>query len=280
MHDPLESRLSHLQLDINMPTTVPRLRIAIGQLQMRWSCNENVEAILRTISHAASARADICVFPELAVTGFHRQIRALAKPETIDPWLQAIQSACAAHSMAVAVGAPTFDDEARVFNSHVLIGESGEISGVISKRGLTPSEETFFARGASRPTLVLQDRRCTSVLCREVEDLQETCAQLAPGVAELIFWPGLIGRAPADSFDTESEAHIGQACALAVHAQAFVVQANWPNSLNYPEEGTHAGQSVVIDPAGAILLRLPRAEAGVAIFELGDTSYDWQVQEA
>jgi len=97
---------------------------------------------------------------------------------------------------------------------------------------------------------------------------------VAPGTTDLIFWPGLIGRAP--EADDGTEVHIGQARTLASHARSFVIQANWPNSLNYPDEGAHAGQSVVIDPSGNILLRLPRAEAGIAVFDVGSSTYAWQ----
>jgi hypothetical protein len=63
--------------------------------------------------------------------------------------------------------------------------------------------------------------------------------------------------------------------ALALQSDACLVQSNWPNSLNYPEEGTHAGESVVLAPNGEVLLTLPRAQAGVAVFALGERSYEW-----
>jgi omega-amidase len=262
-----------------MRTTPPPLRIAIGQLRMRWSGAENTQAILDTIADAAAAGVQLCVFPELALTGFHRQIAALAKPELVEPWLQAIRNACARHAIAVAVGAPSFAGDGRIYNSHVLIDEAGQCVGVVEKSGLTGPEATFFARGAARPVSLLQARRCSAVLCREVEDFEAVCAQLPRGAAELVFWPGLM-RPATDTPDADPQRHVKQAQRLAAQLDAFVIQANWPNSLNYPEESEHAGQSVVISPAGRVMLRLPRAQAGWAWFSLGESSYAWHAQEA
>jgi hypothetical protein len=59
---------------------------------------------------------------------------------------------------------------------------------------------------------------------------------------------------------------------------AFIIQANWPNSLNYPEESAEAGHSVVLDPRGDELIRLPMATAGVGVFDLGQTEFEWHAQ--
>jgi hypothetical protein len=37
----------------------------------------------------------------------------------------------------------------------------------------------------------------------------------------------------------------------------------------------HVGQSVVVAPTGEVLMSLPRAQAGVAVFALGERSGQW-----
>ena len=71
------------------------------------------------------------------------------------------------------------------------------------------------------------------------------------------------------------EPYIDNAHRLAARLNAYVVQANWPNSLNYPAESAEQGQSIVTAPTGQTLLRLPKAESGVGIFPLGSSQYDW-----
>lgn len=254
-------------------------RVAIGQLFMRWTCEENTAAILSSIRLAADRGANICVFPELGVTGFHRKIASQATPFSVNTSLGAIRATCAEHRLAVAVGAPSFDEQGQIFNSHIHINELGEIVAISPKNGLTPSESTFFTAGVVRPISTLAGLSCASVLCREVEDVEPLMRQLPKGRTDLIFWPSLVGRPPANPPDPNQVNYLRLAQSIAVQANSYVVQSNWPNSLNYPQESTHAGESVVLGPDGEILLTLPRAEAGVALFVLGESSFEWFPEE-
>ena len=257
-----------------MSKLVAPLRIGIGQLQMRWSLEENTSAIVRALGQAASHGARLCVFPELALTGFHRQIAREAQAQPVAAALASVCEASAHLAVAVAVGAPTFGHSCEIFNSQVFISESGKVLGSVEKNGITPAEATFFVAGSGRPSFELCGERCTSVLCREIEDEEHLASQLLPGSVEYVFWPGII-RPPVGSPDTVAWQAVEQAQRLAARLNAFVVQANWPNSLNYPEESRHAGQSSLIAPSGAVLLRLPVGEAGVGVFTCGESSYEW-----
>lgn len=252
----------------------PALRIAIAQPTMHWSGDDNVNAVLATLAQAAAAQARLCVFPELVIPGFHRQIAQGAKPPLVAAWLERVQAACAEQAVAAAVGAPTFDVDGRIFNSYLLIDETGRLAGTVHKTGLTDPEATFFARGDARPVVSLCGQRCTAVICREVEDLDAVCAQLADEQPDIICWPGLMGP-EAGTEDIDPPRHVQQAQALARRTKAYVIQSNWPMSLNYPELGAKTGRSVVIDPSGDIAFELPRAQAGLAVFTLGERRFDW-----
>ena len=145
---------------------------------------------------------------------------------------------------------------------------------VINKEGLTPSEATFFAVGSGRAVTSLHGVSCTSVLCREVEDQELVHAQLPIGTAEIIFWPSLVGKPPSDIPDPGQVNYLPMAQRLAQHMGAHVVQCNWPNAL-YNPEASYLGESAVISQSGEVLFRLPRDEAGVATFVLGESEYTW-----
>jgi omega-amidase len=253
--------------------------MAIAQLRMQWTGTENTKAIVASLAQASSEGAEVCVFPELAVTGFHRQIRSEAKPELVRTWMQAIQDACAEHSIVASIGVPTFRESGGVCNSNVFIDKSGRWAGVVEKNGLTPAEETFFLRGTERAIHSLLGRRCSAILCREVDDLDQVLEQLPYEASELIFWPGAM-RPAVDGTETDPDIHVKRGQLLAQRTGAFLIQANWPNSLNYPEESTFAGQSVVIGKNGELVMRLPVSEAGVAVFDLGASNYAWYEQDA
>lgn len=261
-----------------MTTALNPMRMAIGQLNMQWSSEKNLAGMLNAMALAAEQGASLCSFPELAVTGLHRQVPALAKPELISRCLEEIQASCVRHSMAVAFGAPTFGGDGAIFNSHLFFGETGTCEGLIEKEGLTDAEATFFARGSSRPVMILKGQRCSAVICREIDDFDRVCSQLPAGTTDLVFWPGSMRPDPEKPVQDPPE-HVVKAQNLAQKLRSYVIQANWPNALNRPEEGEHTGHSAVIAPDGRLLFRLPKAESGLAVFNLGESEYEWHAED-
>ena len=246
---------------------------------MYWTGDENAGAVCRTIERAAAAEARLCVFPELAVTGFHRRIAEAAKADLVAGWMRTIAATCARHSIAVAVGAPTFGDDGRIYNSQILVDEQGELAGVVEKNG------PHRTRGD-----VLRARRCaagrraagTSLHGGHLPRDRGSRRRLRAArrtTPEIIFWPGMMG--PEDGAEpADPPVHVQQAQELARRTGAHVIQANWPLSLNYPEQSYKTGRSVVIGPTGHIAFALPQAQAGLAVFTLGDSSYAWEAVPA
>jgi omega-amidase len=254
------------------------LCIAIVQQPMAWTTPENVAHIVTALALAAGQGAGIAVFPELALTGFHRGIRGEAVPATIEAALQRVRAACRTHGIACALGAPTFAADGAILNSYLQIDAAGEIVSSVSKNGLTPAELTFFAAGTERPVMRFEGRTCTTVMCREIDDLDSIAVQLQADPVDLVFWPSMVGNPPGTIHPTpEDTADLGYFKRTAVLAQrldAFVVQSNWPQALNTPES-TYLGESKAYAPDGEILLTLPRDEAGVAVFTLGERAFRW-----
>jgi omega-amidase len=252
-------------------------RIAIAQIDMHWSTPENMASILRAMTLASSRGAKLCGFSELAVTGYHRQIGTEATPEQVLPAVRELQALCTKLSLGIAVGAPTFGADATKYNSHLLIDEQGETRAIVSKQGLTEPEATFFARGSSRPVAKLHGINCSAVICREVSDLDLVALELKPGATDIVFVPGALRQDP-EKPRTEPPEYVREIQRLAVATGAYVVQTNWPNALNRPEESIEGGESTVAAPNGKIMFRLPRQASGVAVFALGAREYEWHPQ--
>lgn len=252
--------------------------MAIGQMRMHWTIEGNLNEMLSTMRLAAREGAEACVFPELAIPGFHREITSLAKPHLIEPAIEALQDECAMLSMAVAFGAPTFGPSG-IRNSYVFLAHTGERSGVVDKNGLTAPEASFFAHGTDRAVTRFGSLRTSAVICREVEDEDQICRQLQDQNAQLLLWPGQM-RPDPEKPASDPPKHVRQAQGLAARLGAYVVQANWPNALNRPSESADTGHSAVIGPAGSLLFRAPKAQPGVAVFTLGTTHFSWFASEA
>jgi omega-amidase len=252
------------------------LRLAIAQVAMHWTTSANLATIEDAMQRAATRGAKLCVFSELAVTGFHRQIRAEAVPEKVGPAVARIQARCKALGMACAVGAPTFAPPGgAIYNSYLHIDEHGTIAGQVDKTGQTVAEATFFHGGRGRPVSVMQGLKTSAVMCREIDDQRLVLHHLPSGAAELIFWPGLLGRGP------ESEASVDLlplARELASKSKAWIVQNNWPKALNLPDDSPfqeHLGGSKVFSPEGDLMFTLPMRAPGIATFDLGATEFVW-----
>lgn len=261
-----------------MPGHSTALRLAIGQTRMHWTIEGNLAEMLSALRLAKREGAEACVFPELALPGFHRQIASLAKPHLIEPAVGAIRAECARLSMAAAFGVPTFGP-AGLRNSYLFLSNTGDPSGLVHKNGLTAPEASFFARGTDRPVTRFCGVRTSAIICREIEDEDPVCSQLDDQDAQLVLWPGQM-RPDPDRPASDPPEHVAQAQRLAARIGAYVVQANWPNALNRPDESADTGHSAVIGPTGSLLFRAPKAEPGIAVFTLGSAEFSWFASEA
>lgn len=245
-------------------------RWAIAQPRMHWTLAGNLGETLASLEAAAVAGADACLCTELAVTGFHRRLPELIDAEALADAEAQLRSACARWGLAAAVGLPTLGPDGAVLNSHVYIDADGREVGRVHKRGLTRSEATFFTAGASRGWTPLAGAFVTSVLCREMLDGESLLPELSGspppnGALRVILWPSYIGESD-EAAAAECEAYRAGARDLAVALGAWVVQSNWPESLNTPASRGFGG-SVVIDPGGRMRERLPTDGAALRVID-------------
>jgi omega-amidase len=248
--------------------TAPRW--AIAQPCMHWTLQANLAETLASLQAAAAAGAQGCVCTELALTGFHRRLPALLDAAALGDAEAQLRAACARLGVAAVVGVPTPNRAGGVFNSHLYIDAAGRELGRVHKRGLTDSEATCFARGGVRGWTAIGAVLATSVLCREMLDVDALLPELrgdaADGRTRVIFWPSYIAESDAEQ-TALCEAYRAGAAVLARELGAWVLQSNWPESLNAPESRGF-GASVVIDPGGCRIRTLPVDAPALALVEL------------
>ncbi len=252
-------------------------RIAIAQIAMHWTTRDNLAAIERAMRQARAAGAAICAFSELALTGFHREILREARPEVVDPALAAVRQLARELGLAVSLGAPSFGAGGERFITQLLIDEDGDIAAAVHKVGLHVPERAVFTPGQGRPVGRLAGQRCSAVICREVADLDAVARQLPPGGTDLVFVPGALRHDPALPRG-DRPAYMADLERLAATLGAWVVQTNWPNALNRPEDSVDGGRSIVVSPAGETVIELPGQAAGLGLFTLGKRVVDWYAE--
>ncbi len=166
------------------------MKIGVVQMRMGWTVRENLRTI---VSHVENMRAlDALVFPELSLSGFHRNIKQESEPQTICRPIQALCKLAFDYKTTLFIGAPLTEGE-RIFNSYLCIDVNGDVVAQWNKVGLTESETKFFARGERRELLNLAQLSITSVICREVDDIEWFLSEVQEQ-ASLILWPSYIGK--------------------------------------------------------------------------------------
>ncbi len=239
---------------------------------MHWTLAGNLAEVLGALEAAAAAGAEGCVCTELALTGFHRRLPELLDATALAEAEGQLRAACARLGIAAAIGLPTLGEGGAVFNSHVYIDATGCELGRVHKRGLTPSEATFFAPGGPRGWTAIGGLLATSVLCREMLDGDALAAELRAALPagdvgpRVIFWPSYIGESDAEQ-EALCAAYQEGAKRLARELGAWVLQSNWPEGLNLPGPQGF-GASAVIAPGGALVSTLPRDAAALRVVDL------------
>ncbi|WP_440886066.1 carbon-nitrogen hydrolase family protein [Vibrio campbellii] len=209
------------------------MKVGVVQMRMSWTVRENLKTI---VSHVESMRAlDALVFPELSLSGFHRNIKQQSEPQTIRHAIQALCKLAFDYKTTLFIGAPLTEGE-RIFNSYLCIDVNGD---------------------------VMAQSSITSVMCREVDDIEWFLSEVQEQ-ASLILWPSYIGK---QSQEQQMQGYYERASLIAKEAGAFVVQCNWPHALNDPNL-IGMGGSHIYDDSGQCIYTMPFDKESVCILDL------------
>ena len=122
------------------------LRIAVSQLQMSDTIEENHRSIRAALEEAVIRGASLVLFPECAITGFHRGLAQLYSPPALQTVVADLQQRVDEHGCAVVVGSPWPGQDEQRLNAALII-RPGVSMVVAPKVGLTASEAQFFSAG-------------------------------------------------------------------------------------------------------------------------------------
>jgi predicted amidohydrolase len=198
---------------------------------------QNLAKIDSTMALAASRGVELCVFPELSITGYRGQHVLGASKEETEKIVQTICQRCKELQLAVVLCSLLFEGDNR-YNGLYFINDQGEIIGTVIKHGLTESEEKAFAKTECRPTVELKGVKISAMICREVIDYQTLSFDDSP---DLVIWTSYIGEMEGGSQNTDFQDMAQQFCQ---HFNLPVVQANWgKNRDDVTMQGSSAYQA-------------------------------------
>lgn len=242
---------------------MPRLRIALAQVNpIVGDLEANTARILEALDTAASARADVAVFPELAVTGYPPE-DLLLKPGFIADNKRAVERIAAASRHCVAV-VGFVDEFADIFNAAAVCADGG-IRGVYHKQVLPNygvfDEQRYFAAGTGATELfAIAGVRVGLSICEDAWSPTGPIAAQAAAGAEIVLninaSPYSVGRV------AERERMLATRAADASCALVYV------NCVGGQDELVFDGASMVFDADGELVVSLPQFEEIVSVVEI------------
>jgi len=231
------------------------VRIALCQVNTTvGDLDGNVERILDHLERAEAAGADVALFPELAITGYPPE-DLLLKPGFVQDNLEALDRVAAATAGKRCVAAVGYVAAERdLFNAAALCA-GGEVVGCYHKRHLPNyavfDEQRYFAPGEQPYTLFeVAGVKVALTICEDAWNPVGPIAVQAAGGAELVLnlnaSPYYAGRLE------ERDRMLGTRAADAAITIAYVNQVGGQDELVFD------GGSMVVDPSGRLLARVPQ----------------------
>ncbi|GAB3710691.1 carbon-nitrogen hydrolase family protein [Amycolatopsis oliviviridis] len=146
-----------------------------------------------------SVEAELCVFPELSLTGL--EFEALAADPGLwltagDSRLEPLREACRASGVHAVIGLPLVEDGRRHIGSLVL-GPDGETVATYAKRNLHNSEEELFEPGGREVIVEVGGRRLGLAICLDAANPDHP-RELAEAGAEVYVLSALFSEGQED----------------------------------------------------------------------------------
>ncbi len=239
------------------------LRVALAQMN---SCvgdlDKNVEKIIKFISEAKKARADIVIFPELALTGYPPE-DLLLKPGFIKSNLHALNSIISTtDNISVVIGFVELD--ADLYNSAAFIHNKKLIS--TARKAFLPNygvfdEYRYFQRGTTFPVYCMDDVRIGVNICEDIWYPDGPILyQALGGDAEVII---NINASPYHAGKQSTRERM-----LATRAQDNAVTVVYVNMVGGQDELVFDGGSVIFSESGELLARAHQFEEELNVADI------------
>ena len=227
-------------------TVEANARLALGQLDVVSGDKEaNLQKIERAIAEAHTQQADLLLLPELVLTGFTPDMKALAESREGES-LQQVQQMIATYPLHVLYSFPEIEGE-RVYITTVLLDSKGKPLAFYRKNHLFMQEAEQIAPGDRLVRLTVGAWRIGILTCYDIE-FPEPARHLALQGLDLL----LVNSANMTPYE---EIHRLFIRARAAENQCFVAYCNRVGADRW---FTYQGESAVVSPLGEVLMEVER----------------------
>ena len=242
------------------------MRIALAQINsVVGDIDGNAARITEWLERARGDRADLVLFPELAVTGYPAE-DLLLRPGFVRAAKAAVEKiALATHGITALVGSPHLD--ADLYNACFILAH-GEVRGVYRKRYLPNygvfDEDRYFAPGHDLTLLRFGDVLVGPTVCEDLWQPGPPATDLALAGAQLI------ANISASPFHVGKDREREEM--LQVRARDNTCFVALCNTVGGQDELIFDGHSVVIDDDGQVVARAAGFEEELLVVDVDPVS--------
>ncbi len=246
--------------------TKKRYRAAVVQTLARLGdYSFNLSLCERYLDEAVRQGAELVVFPECMDTGYlfdsAAQCRALAETVPGGPFVDGLAQLAKAHGIYIASGITERGvASGKIFNSGILFDRDGRVALHYQKQFLATHDQNWFAFGeCGNPVVDTDLGRIGLLICFDGR-IPEIARALALQGAEVI-----VDMANFFVMDQAEMWGPARACENGVWLVA-ATKAGHERSIYYP------GGSMIVDPHGSVVTKIPYDTHGVAVAEIDRAS--------
>ncbi len=239
-----------------------RFRAAAVQTLARLGDYEhNIALATGFVEDAVRQGVELIVFPECMDTGYlfdsAEHCRALAETVTDGPFVLALSALARKHRVYIASGITEWDpSKEKIFNSGVMFGRTGKLVCHYQKQFLATHDQNWFSFGELGCPVVDTDLgRIGLLICFDGRIPEIFRAMAMQGAEVIVDMANFFAMDQADMWGPARSYENGLWLVAAT-------KAGYERSIYYP------GGSMIVDPRGRVLSRVPYDTHGLAVSDI------------
>lgn len=235
---------------------------AVQTLARLGDIDHNIELVTRYVEQAVRQGAELVVFPECMDTGYlfdsAEHCRALAETIPGGPFVNALAALSRKYAIYIASGVTEWDPEKeKIFNSGVMFGRNGELVAHYHKQFLATHDQNWFSFGERGCPVVDTDLgRIGLLICFDGRIPEIFRAMAMQGAEVIVDMANFFSMDQADMWGPARAYENGVWLVAAT-------KAGYERSIYYP------GGSMIVDPKGRVISKVPYDTHGLAIADVG-----------
>jgi NAD+ synthetase len=238
------------------------LTVSIAQINpVVGSFKQNTQLISDAIMQAQKDKADVIVFPELALTGYPPE-DLLFRPaflQKVEELLRAISQL--AKKITIIIGAPVVRKH-KLYNMACVL-QGGEIIAEYAKQHLPNyrvfDEKRYFRRGKKNGIVEIKGHKVGLLICEDIWE-REPAKKAKKAGAEILF---VLNASPFRANKTKERLEV-----LRRRSRKNDIAIVYANLVGAQDELVFDGESLIFDRTGELIFQAPTFETGIFTQEL------------